>query len=139
MEVKLAALADFASLSREGKLSLLGIFDRVNPPSLPYTHPNMYLVIIFDASPAEAGLTREVRVTLLDANGNSILSLGQEIVIPQPHRPGARIRINQLLALAGLKFTKAGDYQFSILVGDDEKDTVSLVVNEPRQATSEES
>jgi len=37
MRVKLAVLADYASITREGKLNILGIFDEINPQQLPAT------------------------------------------------------------------------------------------------------
>src|SRR6266516_902993 len=53
MEVKLALLADGANVSREGKLNLLGIFDTLFARSFPTTHPQMQLVIRFEAAAHE--------------------------------------------------------------------------------------
>lgn len=137
MDVKLATLADFASVTKEGKLNILGIFDQVNPPSLPYVHPNMYLVIIYNASPAESGVTKDVNVVMMDADGNQMISLQQQVTVPPPSHPGSRVQINQLMALAGVKFNTSGDYQFSVLIDNDEKGSVSLRVNEPARSSSE--
>lgn len=37
-------LCDYASVSREGKLSMNGIFENINVQSFPAQHPSMYVV-----------------------------------------------------------------------------------------------
>ena len=136
MEVTLAVLADFASTSREGKLNIMGIFDQINPTTFPAGLPLMHLVISYEASPAEYDTTKQTKVALLDADGNQIFAAEQAIKVNRPAIPGARATMNQIYALAGVRFEKAGDYQFSVLVNDDQKRSVSLRVNEiPKDAT----
>ena len=48
MHVKVALLADYSNVSREGKLNILGIFDTIYAPTFPTTHPHMQLVIRFE-------------------------------------------------------------------------------------------
>ena len=131
MEVSLAVLADYASVSQEGKLNILGVFGEINPPLLPFALPQMYLVSIYDAGPAEVGTDKTIRIAMLDGDGNELLSLQQAIKVPELKRPGSRITINHVVGMAGVKFDKPGDYAFVILVGGEEKRTVSLHVNEP--------
>ena len=131
MELRLRALADFASMTSEGKLNILGVFGEINASILPIVLPQMFVVATYDASLAERGLDRQCRVVLLDADGNERVNLEQTIHIPdQPKRPGMQIGVNQILGLAGLKFETPGDYQFSFLVDGDEKGTLGLRVNE---------
>ncbi|MFQ5874335.1 MAG: hypothetical protein ACE5JL_11115, partial [Dehalococcoidia bacterium] len=117
MELKLKALSDYANVSSDGKLNIIGVFDSINPKTLPAILPHMYLVLVYDAAAAEAGVKRNVRIILADADGNQMLSLEQPIVVPQPPRPGARAEVKQILGLNAVKFNKSGDYQFSVLVG----------------------
>jgi hypothetical protein len=131
MEVTVAVLADYANVSRDGKLNIMGIFQEVNPPTLPYALPQMYLVLSFSAGPAEFGTTRNIRIVLLHSDGQEILGLEAQMQVPSANRPGSRAYINEALGLAGVTFERPGDYGFSILVGDDEKATVPLHVNEP--------
>ncbi|HKZ51089.1 MAG TPA: hypothetical protein VJ256_04960 [Dehalococcoidia bacterium] len=131
MEIKLKLLADYANTTPEGKLNIMGVFDIINPPMLPYHHPQMYLVISYDASSTEAGQDKNARVVLLDADGRQMLALEQQIRVSQPERPGMRVQLNQIVGLAGVRFAKAGDYQFSILVSGEEKGTVPFHVNGP--------
>src|SRR5215217_3944288 len=48
MEVKLAVLADYANVSQDGKLNIMGIFQEINAPSLPFPLPQMFLVVPFE-------------------------------------------------------------------------------------------
>ena len=131
MEVGLRALADFASVTGDGKLNVMGVFGEINPPKLPFVLPQMFVVVVYEASLAEGGLEKESKIVLLDADGNEIISLEQTIRVPEPKRPGMQIAANQIVGLAGLKFEKHGDYQFSFLIDGDEKGTLSLRVNSP--------
>jgi hypothetical protein len=131
MEVTVAVLADYANVSQDGKLNIMGIFQEINATSLPFVLPQMYLVMSFSAGPAEFGTMRNVRVVLLHSDGQEILGLEAQMKVPRPDRPGSRAYINQTIGLAGLAFEQPGDHAFSILVGDDEKATVPLHVSDP--------
>jgi hypothetical protein len=133
MEVTVAVLADYANVSQDGKLNIMGIFQEINPPVLPFALPQMYLVLSFSAGPAEFGTTRNIRIPLMQSDGQEIFSLQAQMQIPRANRPGSRVYMNEAIGLAGVTFHQPGDYAFSILVGDDEKATVPLHVNEPIQ------
>ncbi len=131
MDVTVAVLADYANVSQDGKLNIMGIFQEINPPVLPFALPQMFLVLSFSAGPAEFDTVRNVRIPLLHGDGQEILAMEAQMPIPRPVRAGSRAYINQTIGLAGVTFPRPGDYAFSILVGDDEKATVPLHVNEP--------
>ena len=131
MDVTVAVLADYANVSKDGKLNIMGIFQEVNPPVLPFTLPQMYLVLSFSAGPAEFGLARNIRIPLLHSDGQEILALQARMHVPVAQRPGSRAYMNEAIGLAGITFPQAGDYAFHIVVGDDEKAIVPLHVNEP--------
>lgn len=133
MDVTVAVLADYANVSQDGKLNIMGIFQEINPSEIPFVLPQMYLVLSLTAGPAEVGLARNIRIPLLYSDGQEILSLHAQMRIPSSRRPGSRVFINEAIGLAGLTFPQAGDYAFHILIGDDDKATVPLHVNEPLQ------
>ncbi len=130
MEATLAVACDYANVSQDGKLNIMGIFQEINAPSLPFPLPQMYLVMSFSAGPAEFGSQRQIRIVLLRADGQEVLNLEGQMQVPRPTRPGSRAYINETIGLAGVTFDQAGDYGFSILVGGDEKTTVPLHVND---------
>ena len=133
MDVKLAVLADFASITREGKLNILGIFDEINPPNLPAQLPIFYVVVSYEAGPAEFDTEKSTQIALTDADGDVMVRLEQRITVPRAIRPGTRSTMNQISGIVGLPFPKAGDYQFAILVDGREEKTIRLRINEPRE------
>lgn len=131
MDVTLSVLADYANITQDGKLNIMGVFTEVNPPELPFALPMMFLVTIYTASPAEVGSEKALRVTLLDGDGKQLMNLETPITVPKPIRAGSRVQLNSVIGLGGVRFDKAGDYQFSILVGGEEKKSLPLHVNNP--------
>jgi hypothetical protein len=131
VDVRLAVLADYAIVSQDGKLSVMGIFQEVNPPVLPYALPQMYLVVSFGAGPAEFETAKDIKIALLDNDGGEMLTIEGQVTVPHPPRPGSRAYINQVIGLNGVTFERPGDYAFAILVGGETRETVSLHINEP--------
>ena len=134
MDVTLALLADAANVSQDGKLNILGIFNGLGAPTFPATHPQMHLVLRFEANRAEEGKTRQVEIHLADSDGTRLFTISTSLVLPQG-MPGQPIRLNHILALNGVRFPKAGDYVFDILVGDDHKAAVDLKLVEAQVET----
>ncbi len=127
MEVPLAVLADAANVSREGKLNIFGIFNRLTAVGFPSLHPQMQLVIVFEADAAESEQIKTVEVQMRDADGNRHLSIEGKLTLPKA-RSGHPIRINHILPLAGVPFQKSGDYEFKILVNGETKSHVPFSV-----------
>jgi hypothetical protein len=44
VDVTLAVLADYANVSQEGKLNILGVFQEVNPVAFPAGVPQMFVL-----------------------------------------------------------------------------------------------
>jgi hypothetical protein len=126
--MRLGVLCDHALVSQDGKLSLIGIFDRIAVPGLPIQHPRFFVVAVFDMAPGN----HMVRVELLDPTGHSVLQ-GQEQGAPEgvpiPVTVAAAGQSGNLIAelnLLPLEF--AGRYDFNLYVGDDRVGTIPLNV-----------
>jgi hypothetical protein len=127
MLVKLAVLADYANVTGDGKLNILGIFDRMNVASLPAVHPQMNLVLRLEAHPAEHDRPHPVEIRLQDPDGQVIFEVRGEIV---PHGdPGQAVSTNQILTLNNLQLNRTGGYMFVVLVNNDLKAEVPLTVD----------
>ena len=133
MDVTLALLADAANVSADGKLNILGIFNALGAHTFPVVHPQMALVLRFEATRAEEGKGRQIELQLADSDGQKIFKISAQLVIPTGGPTGAPIRLNHILMLNNIQFPKAGDYMFSVLVGDDEKASIDLKLVEMRQ------
>lgn len=136
MDARLAVLADYANISQEGKLNIMGVFSDINPPVLPFPLPTMCLVAAFQASPAEVGQQKTLRIALLEDEGKEVFALEQSFDIPPPKHAGSLTELQMVFCLNGIVFERSGNYAFHFLVGGETKTTVSLRVNEPQSGES---
>jgi hypothetical protein len=128
MDVKLGLIADYANVSQEGKLNVMGIFSRILAPSFPASHPLLHLVLVFSAQAGEKGLNKDVRIRLLDGDGKSLMELNGQFPIPEA--PGPTVELQQIFAIQMLQFQAPGDYAFHILVNGETKATLPLAVEQ---------
>lgn len=117
MKIAMALIADEANLSQEGKLNILGAFDRIAAPSFPTIHPKMVFVVRIDASYGDGGKRTPIRVRLIDEDGNVLFEAGGDLQAPVV-QPGDVATTYQLFALAGVGFEGPGRFQFVVNLGD---------------------
>jgi len=85
----------------------------------------MAVVVKLSAGPAEFGRQKHIELNLLDADGRSLAKLEGDIEIPTPD--SGRLATAQFVYnLMQLQFPQSGDYQFSLLVDGDEKESIPL-------------
>ena len=126
MQIKLALLADYANVTAEGKLNILGIFDRIAVQQIPAVHPQMHLILRLEAHPAERDRVHNIEIRLYDPDGHTVFEVKGDIV---PHgTPGQTIATNQILTLNNLQLNKPGGYTFVVFVNNDLKSEVTLGV-----------
>jgi hypothetical protein len=115
MNVTLALLADAANVSQEGKLNILGAFANINAVKFPARHPEMQLVLRFEASPAEAETNKRLEVKVIDEDGQAVGGFGGEFTVA-PAISGQRIRMQTVMRITDAIFPKPGDYTFAVIV-----------------------
>lgn len=125
-------VADYANITREGKLNVMGIFNDIYSFNFPGRHSSMHLVCKLGAELGEYGQTREFAVKLLDDDGNQIMDVAGQFQVPKGER-GRKPEVNIILELKDVVFPKPGSYQFVILVDKDHKGELSLYVNQLEQ------
>jgi Family of unknown function (DUF6941) len=130
MDLKLGLLADFANKSADGKLNILGVFDRIWAQQFPAVHQEMKLVLRFAAHAAEIDEPKKIKIRLVTDVGAPILELEGEMRLHRPPDlpPGELISADQILALNGLPLPEAGRYEFVIMVNGEVKGTVPVTV-----------
>ncbi len=129
MRVALGVLADYANVTADGKLNIMGVFQIVYAAQFPYVHPQMHLVLTLEADPSEAGNKKQLEIKLMGPDGAPLLAVGGELEVPKGSPfPGAAIGLNHILGFQGVRFDKPGDYQFAVLVGGDHKQSIRLKV-----------
>jgi hypothetical protein len=121
-------LADYASTTPEGKLNVLGIFGQIGAASFPTRHPQMFLVARLTANPAEVNAERRITIRLLDADAQHTLVDWSAPVSIAPAAPGRLTEVSVVVQLRDIVFPAPGDYQFVLLVDNDAKGTLPLVL-----------
>ncbi len=127
-------LADAANVSREGKLNILGAFDRIYGTKFPLHWPRMVLVTRFEASAAEFGSEKSLEIVTMDADGKKLGKASGKMKIGEG-RTGRQIKINHVLPM-GMTFPAPGEYSIVILVNGESKATVPLEVVLREQKTN---
>jgi hypothetical protein len=129
MRLQLLLAADYANITGDGKLNVMGVFREINASSFPARHPSMHLVIILSAELGEYGQTRDLVVKLLDGDGNELMNLSGPVNIPR-FEGGRKPEVNAILGLRDITFPKPGPYQFVVLVDKDYKGDLTIYANQ---------
>lgn len=132
MQIALALLADYANISREGKLNILGIFEQIAAHSLPASHPQMQLVMTIEADGAEADRDHKIEIQLIDADGKKLFAFGGNLKFSPPP-PGQKARLNHIIQINNTKFDNFGNYDFKIMVNDEVRKSVPLALVEVKK------
>jgi hypothetical protein len=130
----MALLADEANVSQEGKLNVLGVFDRIAANAYPTVHPKMVFVFRVQAEYADAGKRFPVRARLMDDDGGILFEATGDIV-PPPVAPGEFVTANQIFTLVGVRFPAPGNHKFVVSVGEETHETPLMVVQVPGGAS----
>ena len=117
MFIPMALLADEANVSQEGKLNVLGVFDRLAAPTFPTVHPKMVFVFRIQSEYMDTGRSFAVRLRLMDEDGQVLFEAGGDLV-PPAVAPGDFASANQIFTLVGITLPRAGHYKFVLNVGD---------------------
>ena len=128
MEVPILLTADYANVTDNGKLNVMGIFTNVNAPMFPTLHPQMYLIAQLSGGRAEYDRKFKLEIKLLNEDATvEIITRTADAQLPHGEN-GQRVNLNIILGLANIVFPAPGTYEFSILVDNDVKATLPLDV-----------
>lgn len=111
-------LADYANVTAEGKLNILGVFDMIFADRLPAVHPQTQLILRLEANPAEAGARKKLELKLMTADGHTRFAIGAELGFEgrDVSKPvGEMMKTDQIIGLQNVRFEFPGDYQIAIL------------------------
>jgi len=116
MELKFALMADHVAEMKDGKLAIVGEFDKIRAQQYPTKVRNMMLVFRLHATTSE-GAAHKIRIALLDEDGKSLMPNTPELPLTfQTQGPGRPLRGQVIVAFNDLPLAKPGTYEFNILV-----------------------
>lgn len=111
----LTAICDAANQSAEGKLNILGEFDRINALTLPVTWPQMFYVAKLKLGAASVG-QHNAELRVVDQDMHLVAQVpGGFMVPPLPH-PGTENDFVVILGINNARFEKEGEYSFVFLI-----------------------
>ncbi len=115
MNLDLALLADYANLTADGKLNILGVFQVLQAVSFPVALPQMQVVMSFEAGVAEASEEHKVDLQLIDADGKRLFAVSGQMAVGAI-RAGEQFHAHHILTINNLRFDRPGDYRFDIFI-----------------------
>lgn len=117
MNVDAFVLADFVEPHQEGKLTIVGAFNRINAPQVPVVVASMGLGIIIHAHASEAGTQHALEIQLLNARREEVARLKGEFAFPTETPPaGVPLRALYSINISGAPLKEFGPYAFELYI-----------------------
>lgn len=117
-------LCDYTAVDAAGKISIIGVFENINVPALPFKYPQIYIAVNLKAA---AGEKFELSSRMSAPNGTEIAKQGPiKIAIPA-NAPSAG-KIYCTFAYFGTLFSEAGTHHIEIFINDQSVHMIPLNV-----------
>lgn len=114
MNVVLALVCDHALIDQAGKLSVIGIFERIWVERFPAVHPRLNLVLRLKGKRTEIG-EHPVAISLTDPMGSEVLRGDGMVTIGEPPAGVFEVDASAILTF-DVPLSAAGTYTFVISV-----------------------
>lgn len=115
VSVQLAAIADAANISREGKLNIVGEFNLIWAQSEPVQWPSLVYVAKVCSS-EEDGHLLALQLRVVDEDEQLIAALEMNLGFSPPVVPGVGSGIPFVIPIVGAQFPKFGSYFFVLAI-----------------------
>ncbi len=135
MNIALAVVCDHALIDQAGKLSVIGIFERIWVERFPALHPRLHLVLRLKGRRTEIG-DHPVAIVLHDPDGHEVLRGDGSVQIGEPPAGVTEVEAGAVLAF-DVPLDRPGVYTFDIAVDGERLATVPVSVTQmptPAQA-----
>lgn len=132
MTVRYAHLCDFTLISNDNKPSLIGIFDHIFGTRLPFALSRPWMAFVcFRVDGVDLGVTRKVRISILNPEGYSLLDFDSDLEI-QDAGTGGNFFFNG--EMSGVVFHEAGPHVLAVSVDGGQPYTCEFMVSVRRSA-----
>lgn len=108
-KLDLFTICDYAVISQDNKLSIIGMFDQIFVTQLPSQHPQLFIVGILNGTP---GKTEEIVMTIKNPLGTDTIPPQQLTITTGPNA-----KANIIATINNLPINETGIYKV-LLVGD---------------------
>ena len=135
MNIALAVVCDHALIDQAGKLSVIGIFERIWVERFPAVHPRLHLVLRLKGRRTEIG-DHPVEIVLHNPDGGDVLRGDGSVQIGEPPAGVTEVEAGAVLAF-DVPLEKPGVYTFDINVDGEHQASVPVTVSQmPQPSTS---
>lgn len=107
--VKVGLLCDYALTGMDQRLSLIGLFNNINFPSLPAAYPQFFVVFVLNLDRAQ----HEVHLGIVNPTGQQMLPDAEPVSV-DVEVPGAET--NLVIGFNNIQFDRPGIYQVQLFV-----------------------
>ena len=128
MNVALAVVCDYALIDQHGKLSVLGMFERIWVERFPAVHPRLHLVLRLKGRRTEIG-EHPIVIRLVDDAGREVLHGDGQVQIGEPPAGVLEVEAGAVLAF-DVPLERPGAYVFEIAVDGSLEATVPITVSQ---------
>jgi hypothetical protein len=109
--------ADYANVSHDGKLNIMGVFNLIFSQVFPARHSTFFLVTKLVLELGEERTDRKLEVFLLGEDANEFkIKIFERVISFESIEPGAMPENQGILGLRDLVFPDPGTYQFVLHV-----------------------
>lgn len=130
LTTEIIALSNYADFSRDGKLSIIGVFDRIFTDQVPSSFLRGFLV--FSIAGAEKESKFKVLITIKDSNDKDVLSKEIEL------STGPTGKGNFIAELVGFPLPTFGEYSISLESSGGEIGKTNFYVTKPENGRKKE-
>ena len=128
MIASLAVVCDYALIDQHGKISVLGIFERIWVEHFPAVHPRLHLVLRLKGRRTEIG-EHAIVIRLVDDEGREVLRGDGAVQIGEPPAGVLEVEAGAVLAF-DVPLERPGTYTFEIAVDGSLEATVPITVSQ---------
>ena len=128
MKLNFAHICDYASLSENGKVNIMGIFQSFFTKSVPFTYPQFFIVT--NSTVNRSGNLKQSIRFIRDKDGQDIISpLEFNVSATQPSASGES-KVGVLARLNNVQFDEVGSYTVQIFIEEEKVGEAKFFVEE---------
>lgn len=126
LNLNLLTICDLAMISQEGKLSIIGIFDRMFVRELPSSIARFFVVALVTGKP---GVEYKISLQIKSPSGKDLIPTKELSIVP-----GENSQNNILTEAVNLPLTELGEYKISLKHNDEKLGETQFVVMKVQNA-----
>ena len=130
VHVQYVALCDQVILANDGRPSLIGVFNDLQVPTIPFTLPRLAFAARILFTREEAGRAHAVEVVISDPSGKEIGRPGGEVTLPQMPAGLESVAVDLPLQFDLFNVTTAGRYTFLMNIDGSPAAAVQLSIRQ---------